>query len=387
MPYLIFPSLFLNPEFSILPPGWTDTSRALILGGVLAAYPLGQFVGSPILGALSDDYGRKKLLTGSLLISAVCNLFTGFAVESQHLVLLIISRFMAGLMEGNIAIARAMAADIKSISKHESFGKINAVTSIAFLIGPFFGGLLTDKSLFEGLTIATPFFLITILFVGLAGVAAFVLHEAHVKSAARVRSVWERINLVKRMSALFANRQLKFLMIVSTIFTLAIDIFYEFAPVHLTVKWGVGPAQLIYFNGILCLALAVGNAWLPRFLSRRAQARLLISFSILAFAVFVTGISFVDSVGLMMTLFGLIGLVIGLGVTLITVKLSDSAPDSIQGEVMGTQMSLRVLCDGLICLVGGALLVLSSKLILLVAAFLSIGTLIYYRKYGTLFRQ
>src|SRR5476651_1246308 len=93
MPYLIFPALFLNPDYSILPASWSPPSHALFLGITLAAYPLGQFIGSPILGALSDEYGRKQLLSVSLLITAVCYLFTGFAIEWKHLGLLIASRF------------------------------------------------------------------------------------------------------------------------------------------------------------------------------------------------------------------------------------------------------------------------------------------------------
>lgn len=113
MPYLIFPALFLNPAYSILPTGWSQSSHALFLGITLAAYPLGQFIGSPILGALSDDYGRKQVLAGSLIVSAIANLFTGFAIDWHFLGLLIASRFIAGIMEGNIAIARVMATDIK----------------------------------------------------------------------------------------------------------------------------------------------------------------------------------------------------------------------------------------------------------------------------------
>ena len=175
MPYLIFPSLFLNPAYSILPESWGGSSRALFLGITLAAYPLGQFIGSPILGSLSDDYGRKQLLSGSLLISAICNLFSGLAIEWHHLGLLIASRFAAGLMEGNVAIARAMAADITTISKHETFGKINAAASIAYLLGPLLGGLMTEKDLFEDLTFSTPFYFTCILFFCLAGLSAITL--------------------------------------------------------------------------------------------------------------------------------------------------------------------------------------------------------------------
>ena len=169
MPYLIFPALFLNPAYSILPESYGYTSHALLLGITLAAYPLGQFIGSPILGALSDDYGRKKLLAGSLFLNALCNLLTGLALHWQYVELLIISRFASGLMEGNIAIARAMASDLKSLSKHTTFGKINAAASIAYLVGPFLGGLLADNNLYEGLTISTPFYFIFLLFLLVPG--------------------------------------------------------------------------------------------------------------------------------------------------------------------------------------------------------------------------
>lgn len=380
MPYLIFPALFLNPAYTILPASWSESSRALFLGVTLAAYPLGQFIGSPILGALSDDYGRKRLLQGSLLVTALCNLVTGFAIEWHYLGWLIVSRFMAGLMEGNIAIARAMAADIKTISKHETFGKINAAASIAYLLGPLLGGLMTDKALWEGLTTATPFYFICILFICLAGLSALVLEKEVTNNPVAVRTISQRINIIKRMSVLFSNKYLRFLMVTATLFALAVDIFYEFGPVYLTVKWGLDPSQLIIYNGVLCLALAVGNGWLPTFFSARISKRVAILCSIGGFALFILGIVLTDSTLLMLVLFALSGLAIGLATTLITVKISDSVSDVIQGEVMGVQISLRVLGDALICLFGGALLLLSSKLILIVAAVMSIVAITYYAK-------
>jgi MFS family permease len=379
IPYLIFPPLFLNSEYSFLPASWDESSRALFLGITLAAYPLGQFIGSPILGTLSDDYGRKHLLSGSLVVSAICNLFTGIAIASQHLALLIVSRLVAGLMEGNVAIARAMCADLKMLSKHETFGKMNATISIAYLVGPLLGAAMTDKNLFEGLTTSTPFFFICILFFFLAGLSALTLKNSVIAATAKTQTLWERFNFIKKISVLFSNKHLKTLMIASTCFTLAIDIFYEFGPVYLTVKWTLGPAQLILYNGILCLGLIVGNGWLSIFTSSRVSNLLLIIGSMAGFALLLTGIIFTNSSLLMLVWLGSCGLLIGLAVTLLTVKISNSASDRVQGEVMGTQLSLRVLGDAIICLLGGVLLILSSKIILIVAAGISLATGIYYK--------
>jgi MFS family permease len=378
MPYLIFPSLFLNPEYSILSPGFGESGALLLLGVTLAAYPLGQFFGSPILGALSDDYGRKPLLSGSLLIAAFCNLLTGVAIGKQMLGLLIVSRFAAGLMEGNISIARAMGADMKTISKHKTLGKINAVASIAFIIGPLIGGVLTDKNLLENLTTSTPFYVICVIFLAISALSFLVLENGAPKVPREVKTVWQRIHLLKRMSELFANKQLKFLIITSTLFTLAVDIFYEFGPVYLTAKWELAPTQLILYNGVLCVSLAIGNGLLSAFISSRISHQRAIVYSMSGMALFLMGMVFVSSVFMMLLLFALSGLVIGLAVTLLTVKISDAAPNSMQGEVMGVQMSLRVLGDACICLFGGALLLLSFKLVLAFAALIALLAMFYY---------
>ena len=379
MPYLIFPALFLNPEYSILPANSELLSQALLLGTTLAVYPLGQFFGSPILGGLSDDYGRKWLLVGSLLMAACCNLLTGLALHWHWLWLVITSRFFAGLMEGNISIARAMAADIKSISKHETFGKINAVASVAFLVGPIMGGLLADNKIFAGATSATPFYVMSVLFFSLSLASVFLFIDSSAREFKDEKvSIWSRINLFNRLFNLFKDKQLKSLLIVSSFFALAIDVFYEFAPVYLTAKWMFGPADLILYNSLLCVALAVGNGWLAPFSSTRFLARRGIIVSAGGFALLLLGIVLTNQTLMMMGLFTLCGLVIGLGWTLITVKISDAVPDTIQGEMMGVQMSLRFLGDALICILGGLLLLVSPKLILFLAACISAATMIYY---------
>lgn len=381
IPYLIFPALFINPEVSFLPKDWDASLRAIWLGVTLAAYPFGQFIGAPILGALSDDYGRKRLLFLSLLIAAFFQFATGFALAWSNLTLVIIGRFATGLMEGNIAISRAIVSDLKTISKHESFGKLNAASSGAYLFGPLIGGLLTDPQFIEGTTHSTPFYLIGIMLFVVAFFAYTMLNEDRHPQSHDTKILFEhflgRLNFFKKIRRLFENQQLKLLMIVSTLFTLAIDIFYEFGPVHLTAIWMTRPSQLIIYNAILCLTLVIGNGWLASYVSKHYCTKRATLFSMGALALFLLIFAYSTSPYLSALLMGLCGLMIGVGVTLITVKISDSAPVKIQGEVMGVQASLRVLGDAIICILGGILLMSSSKLVLILAAVISAGTMGY----------
>ena len=371
MPYLIFPALFVNPDYLILPKSWGAPGHAIFLGITLAMYPLGQFFGSSILGALSDDYGRKKILWISLLGSAGCNCITGIALEYGLFALIVLSRFLAGFSEGNVAVARAMACDMKEMSKHEALGKLNAAISIAFFVGPFLGGMLAE------ITPATPFYLMSLLFVLLSIAAAGLLPITTVPYREK-KDLWMRFNVPRQIRNLFKDKRLQFFMLVSTCFTLAIDIFYEFGPVYLTMKWMLCPSNLIVYNSVLCVALAIGNGYLAAFLAKRFPLSPCISGSIIGFSAILFGIVLTAYPPLMIVLFGLSGFFIGTGCTLLMVRISDSVADSVQGEVMGALFSLRVLGDALICLCGGVLLLISSKLILVLAACIASITMVYY---------
>lgn len=210
-------------------------------------------------------------------------------------------------MEGNVAIARAMCADLKLLSKYKTFGKINAGTSIAYLLGPLMGGVMTDKQLFTSFTISTPFYFICILFLCLSILTQLILSQSSVVSSLKKQTFWQRLNFIKRLSKLFSNKLLKKLLLASTCFTLAVDIFYEFGPVYLTAKWTLTPTQLIVYNGTLCIGLAIGNGYLPGFISACMSNFLAMVCAICAFVLFLWGIVLSNSPFLILTWFALSG--------------------------------------------------------------------------------
>ena len=116
----------------------SDASR---YGGLLTfAYAIMQFLFSPIIGALSDRYGRRPVLLASLLGFGLDYLLMGFAPTIGWL---LVGRLIAGLTGASFTTAGAYIADVSTPEKRaQNFGMLGAAFGLGFIIGPVIGGLL-----------------------------------------------------------------------------------------------------------------------------------------------------------------------------------------------------------------------------------------------------
>jgi DHA1 family tetracycline resistance protein-like MFS transporter len=114
-------------------------------GLLLAAYALAQFVCSPILGMLSDRFGRRPVLLVSLAGAAVDYLIMAVA---PVLWLFYASRVVAGITGASMAVASAYITDITpQAERGQKFGWMNACFGLGFVAGPLLGGVLGEHSL------------------------------------------------------------------------------------------------------------------------------------------------------------------------------------------------------------------------------------------------
>ncbi|GGM48571.1 MFS transporter [Dactylosporangium sucinum] len=121
------------------------------VGAVLTAYALAQFVMAPVLGAMSDRYGRRPLLLASLAGSAVSLALVGFA---DSLVMLLAARVVAGLCGGAIAVGQAYAVDLSDPEhRTRALGMVGASIGMGFVIGPAIGAALAGLG-FTGVSLA-----------------------------------------------------------------------------------------------------------------------------------------------------------------------------------------------------------------------------------------
>jgi DHA1 family tetracycline resistance protein-like MFS transporter len=118
-----------------------DISEAAKYGGWLTfAYAITQFVCAPLIGNLSDKYGRRPIILISLFAFALDYLLLAF---SPTIVWLFVGRIIAGLTGASITTASAYIADVSTPeNRAKNFGMIGAAFGLGFIIGPVLGGLL-----------------------------------------------------------------------------------------------------------------------------------------------------------------------------------------------------------------------------------------------------
>ncbi|AGI69413.1 putative class C tetracycline resistance protein [Octadecabacter antarcticus 307] len=116
---------------------------AAIWGGILATtFAVMQFIFGPILGSLSDRYGRRPVLLISLLVMTIDYLVMAVA---GSIWLLFLTRVIGGITAATMATASAFIADIsKPEEKSANFGLIGAAFGMGFVLGPVVGGLLGE---------------------------------------------------------------------------------------------------------------------------------------------------------------------------------------------------------------------------------------------------
>ena len=166
---VIFLTIFVNlVGFGIiipLLPFYAETFGAspLTIGLLFASFSLSQLIASPLLGGLSDRWGRRPVLILSLIGTAVSFVMLALA---QSLTMLFAARIVDGLSGGNITTARAYIADVTTEAERpRAFGMLGAAFGLGFIIGPAMGGALATVSYTAPIWAAAA---ITLVAIGLA---------------------------------------------------------------------------------------------------------------------------------------------------------------------------------------------------------------------------
>jgi DHA1 family tetracycline resistance protein-like MFS transporter len=236
------------------------------VGLLTATYSFFQFVGAPILGDLSDRFGRKKILLISQIGTFAGFIMLGFA---NSLWLIFLSRLIDGLTGGNISIAQAYIADVTtSKNRARGMGIIGADFGLGFIFGPAIGGFLAQFGF------ATPAFFAA--FISLLSVFAtlFLLKETVTNNKA-IPIQKKKFDL-KKLYLLLKQKPIGFLIILFFVLNLAFSSFQGIFALWAERKLNFGPQNIGYlFAYIGILSVITQLKILPELLKRIKEIKLL----------------------------------------------------------------------------------------------------------------
>lgn len=260
----IFAPVFLKSDLIDAP----ESTRVLLLGILIFLYPFGQFISSPILGALSDRFGRRPILLFSLWVTAIAYSVIGIALILDLLWLLYLSLFIAGLSEGNITIAQSAIADVADKgSIHKLFGYIYFSASCSYLIGPMLGGWLASARLWNGLSYELPFFIVSaMLFIALIWTGKVF------KETLANRSQVSYLEGFTNIKNLFTMKHLRFWFLVNFLLYLASFGFLQGYPIYLVAQFGIGVGKLSLMIAWSDIPFLIMNLLFVGYIGRRYKS-------------------------------------------------------------------------------------------------------------------
>ena len=188
---IIFLTIFVNlVGFGIIIPllpfyAQTFGASPLIIGLLFASFSLSQLLAAPLLGDLSDRWGRRPVLIFSLLGTVVSFVMLALA---QSLAMLFAARIVDGLSGGNITTARAYIADITTEeNRAKAFGVLGAAFGLGFIVGPALGAA------FSHISYTAPIWAAAAITVVATALAYFWLPETVHRAHAGGRSPWHAL--------------------------------------------------------------------------------------------------------------------------------------------------------------------------------------------------
>ncbi|MCH9610418.1 MAG: MFS transporter [Chlamydiae bacterium] len=356
-----------------------QSTRILILGILIFMYPFGQFLSSPVLGALSDRFGRKPLMMYSLLVTTLVYVFIGFCLIYKWIVLLIISLFVAGLSEGNITIAQSAVADVSNReSRHRMFGYIYFASSCSYVIGPILGGWLSTMNFGNGPSYHLPFFIVAAMLLSSFFWILIAFKETAIKQPHV--SYLEGLTNIKN---LFTMKKLRFWFGVNFVLYLAAFGFLQGFPIYIVANYGVAVSKLSLMIAWTDIPFLVVNLCLIGYLAKRFH-----SIKILMLMATLLGIAMLlmilpnheDFLWPLLLIGGFsVAVILPISSALISLKSSDEE----QGRTLGINQSLNFFTEAISGLIVGLLAAAYVKLaiaVLGIMGFVALAMLAIKRK-------
>lgn len=311
-----------------------DLSQAAIWGGILStSFAVMQFLFGPVIGSLSDRYGRRPILLISLLIMGLDYIVLAVA---PTIWLLLAGRIVAGIAAATYSTATAFIADITPPEQRGArFGLIGACFGVGFVLGPLIGGLLSTVSLHA------PFFAAAALAFANLALGTFVLPETVTEETRRPFAL-SRANPLGALRAVARLPGLRRVLATFLILSIAMNVYPAIWAYFGQARFGWDSRMVGISLAIYGVSFAVGQALLVGPMIRRfgehraAHYGMWVDITTLAALGLVTS----GTAALIITPITALG---GAVTPALQALASRAAPADAQGELQGVLASLNAI--------------------------------------------
>ncbi len=362
----VLPSIFFAADSSFLGSDVGEEMKGVYYGLMIAAFPAMQFFGAPILGALSDRYGRKPILIISMTGALFGYLLFAVALSIKSLGLLFLARMIPGFMGGNISIVQSAIADVsEGKDRTKNFGLVGAAFGLGFIFGPAIGGLLADSSKVAWFSHSTPFFFTAMLTaINLISILFFFPETLKVKTNTPITFTRGINNFVKS----FKIKNLRNIFMVVLLLSIGFSFFTQFFSVLLIEKFEYQESDIGFLYGWIGIWLVFTQAVVVRKLSDKIAPEKILSFSLIALSLVIFLLLIPEQSWWFYVINPMIALSQGITSPNLTTIVSKQAKPEQQGEILGINQSMNSMGQIIPPLIAGVLTAISVSLPILVGA-------------------
>jgi DHA1 family tetracycline resistance protein-like MFS transporter len=294
-------------------------------GFLLVAYSAAQFLFSPIIGGLSDSFGRRPILLASLFGLGIDYIFLSFA---PTITWLFVGRVIAGITGASYTTAMAYIADVSTPEKKaQNFGLVGMAFGVGFIVGPLIGGFVSEFGTRAPFMVSAGLALLNCVY------GYFILPES-LKPENRRSFSFKRSNPLGSFKSMFKY---------PTIIGLMISLLLLYIASHsVQSNWGYYVIEKFNWNakmigislGVVGVAISVVQGGLIRVIVPKIGNKNAIVYSLILYIIGFMCFAFASN-GLMMMLFILPYCLAGIGGPAMQTIISNQVPANAQGEVQG----------------------------------------------------
>ncbi len=349
----ILPQILGNPNSPnyILGPGTDVRSGYIMFGFLVAVYPVMQFFATPVLGQLSDRHGRKPVLALSLAGTSLGYALFATGIVIKNIPLLFLARALDGITGGNLSVAQASIADVtKPEDRTKNFGLIGAAFGIGFIVGPFLGGVLADRSVLPWFSASTPFWFAAIM-------AAANTTQVLVQFKETNRHIrdfpMQLFKGVANIARAYAMPELRTIFLTSFFFNAGFGFFISFFGLYLISRFNFNEARIGNFFAWVGVCAIFTQIFTTRKVAARFSEPQVLKIALLGVSCVMFAYLSAPTPLWLFLIAPISSTFNGLSLANMGGLLSRSVAPQVQGEILGIGSSIAALANSLPPLLGG----------------------------------